>query len=746
MLRCVASSRCFVFDVEFSSALLAAERLAPWNSTLRTAHGHARLDHALPTRRTAPALRSKTSTRPHFAAFRETCQPTPSQFSRYSHALSPSQHNCPPDAAGELDEGTHGTAGEALGLVVGRRGGSCLHAAGNVEVGVAQAGSRAAALAEADDELLEEDGRSGGASETAAGVAQVGVARRDLFEVGVAEGQAPEEVVLGLTGNAQLVPQAVGLGEGGRVDIAHRDHAGAGERGDVHERVGLVDLRDVGERIGEHEAALGVGVVHLDGEAVACDDNVTGLGRLARGHVLGERRSTHDVDGQTQLGDGKRGGNDGSGAAHVGTHGLHARAGLEADSSRVEHDTLADVGDGRRVVVRSTLVDDLDKLGGLVGAGSDREERVHALLARPRLVVHDHLGVGHVLERRRDALAKDGGRHEVGGRLLELARPVLGLGVHLTCEPAQRRHAGHLVASILELLLGRVIGGALDRDDLDLLAALDSGVLAVRSILAARLEVVHGPQAEVGTDGGGVRALHRVERHGPLDGRVALVLGTSAEIADGLDTLGGGEADALELLVAQVRLLRGQEVRGGGRCGLLLAERDGGDGGAVVRVEDAELVGARRRRTRSLPLRRDIDVLGGGGAVGVDTHDDTGEVGRRRHGSEVGRGGGGGGGGAEGNERGCAMLVDKAAWRGSQAREETRGRSCQVGRGLADRLVARPHRASEGGGAHCPAAGIQSLCLFWRLFFSGFPTASLRKKKSAATFSVMLLPAQCAPS
>ncbi len=122
---------------------------------------------------------------------------------------------------------------------------------------------------------------------------------------------------------------------------------------------------------------------------------------------------------------------------------------------------------------------------------------------------------------------------------------------------------------------------------------------------------------------------------------------------------------------------------------------------------------------KPFPLRRDIDVLGGGGAVGVDTHDDTARLADedmvlklaevvvvvvvvvvvRKEASEVRN----------------ACRQGSMAWFASKGGDERSQLPSWAG--LADRLVARPHRASEGGGAHCPAAGIQSLCLFWRLFF-----------------------------
>ena len=65
--------------------------------------------------------------------------------------------------------------------------------------------------------------------------------------------------------NSSAVASFVRVQAGARV--AERHDAGAGERRVVDEEVGLERAR-VGERVGEDQAALGVGVDDLDGLAV----------------------------------------------------------------------------------------------------------------------------------------------------------------------------------------------------------------------------------------------------------------------------------------------------------------------------------------------------------------------------------------------------------------------------------------------------------------------------------------------
>src|SRR5699024_8182536 len=75
-----------------------------------------------------------------------------------------------------------------------------------------------------------------------------------------------------------------------------------GERGHVDEQIGLVGV-GVGEGIGEHQAALGVGVRDLDPLAAAHREHVAGTLRRRPGHVLGQRQPGGDPDRQTEIGD-----------------------------------------------------------------------------------------------------------------------------------------------------------------------------------------------------------------------------------------------------------------------------------------------------------------------------------------------------------------------------------------------------------------------------------------------------------
>ena len=114
------------------------------------------------------------------------------------------------------------------------------------------------------------------------------------------------------------------------------------------DRVGLVLRLRVVQRVGEHDAALGVGVQHLDRLARRRGDDVARpVGGAAR-HVLGGADHADHVQGQLEQRARAQHADHGRGARHVVLHLVHARGGLDRDAAGVERDALADEADGRR--------------------------------------------------------------------------------------------------------------------------------------------------------------------------------------------------------------------------------------------------------------------------------------------------------------------------------------------------------------------------------------------------------------
>src|SRR5687767_12793259 len=96
------------------------------------------------------------------------------------------------------------------------------------------------------------------------------------------------------------------------------------------------------EGVSEDEAAFGVGVDDLDGAAIHGGDDIAGLRCVAPRHVLGAGGDGNDVELRLELGDSTYGGDNGSGAGHVGFHGLHVGGRLDAYSPGIKGDALAD--------------------------------------------------------------------------------------------------------------------------------------------------------------------------------------------------------------------------------------------------------------------------------------------------------------------------------------------------------------------------------------------------------------------
>ena len=107
--------------------------------------------------------------------------------------------------------------------------------------------------------------------------------------------------------------------------LAERDDDGAGQGREVDHEFRLEPLLRVPERVGEDEAALGVGVDDLDGLARHRREDVAGAHGVAVGHVLDEADDADGVDLGLARRERVHEAGDRGGAAHVALHVLHAR-------------------------------------------------------------------------------------------------------------------------------------------------------------------------------------------------------------------------------------------------------------------------------------------------------------------------------------------------------------------------------------------------------------------------------------
>ena len=162
---------------------------------------------------------------------------------------------------------------------------------------------------------------------------------------------------------------------------AERHHAGAGEGGEVDDRVGL-GLGGERQAVGQDQTTLGVGVEHLDRLAVADLEHVAGAGGVTAEHVVGHRNPGPDLAWDLEVLQHRHGADDRRGAAHVALHRHHALAGLDRQAAGIEGDALADEGEeALRLALRR--VGQLDEAGRVGRPAVDAEQAAElALLDR----------------------------------------------------------------------------------------------------------------------------------------------------------------------------------------------------------------------------------------------------------------------------------------------------------------------------------------------------------------------------
>ncbi len=171
-----------------------------------------------------------------------------------------------------------------------------------------------------------------------------------------------------------------------------------------------------GQRVGQHQPALRIGVDHLDRGAVAHAQHVGravagGPGRVLRHGEHGDGRGRGSPPGQRQHRPGA-----GGGTRHVGPHLLHARGRLDAEAPGVEGDPLADehhrVGAGRAGPAQH---DQARRVGGPAPTASNPPSPARrSALPFSTSIVHPRLGQGREpLDEAAGVSVLDGSAHQV---------------------------------------------------------------------------------------------------------------------------------------------------------------------------------------------------------------------------------------------------------------------------------------------------------------------------------------------
>ena len=183
---------------------------------------------------------------------------------------------------------------------------------------------------------LDEHGAGDGPSKAATGVLHVRhVALQLLLVHVVPDGQLPGQLTNRLRSAPDLVSQVGVVAHKAGHLAAERHQAGAGERGEVHDTLGLIAL-GVGDPVGQDEPPFRVGVDDLDGRPVQRPQDVAGPDGLAAGHVLGCRDQADDPQRHAEAADGAHGTEHRRAPGHVHLHLLHPGRRLDGGAAGIE--------------------------------------------------------------------------------------------------------------------------------------------------------------------------------------------------------------------------------------------------------------------------------------------------------------------------------------------------------------------------------------------------------------------------
>jgi len=156
--------------------------------------------------------------------------------------------------------------------------------------------------------------------------------------------------------------------------------------------VRAAEAAGVGERVDEDQAALCVGIDHLDGLAGHAGDDIAGALGAAAGHILDGGDQGRHRHCRLELRDGLHGAEHGGAAAHVVLHFLHAIGGLDGNTAGVEGDAFPDQAE---VILGSGLagraVAQNDEGWRLVATLGDAQQGAHAEF--PHLVLIESLAL-----------------------------------------------------------------------------------------------------------------------------------------------------------------------------------------------------------------------------------------------------------------------------------------------------------------------------------------------------------------
>jgi hypothetical protein len=276
-------------------------------------------------------------------------------------------------------------------------------------------------------ELLQEDRGGHRAARPPAGIGHVGDIALQLIEVVVQRGHRPAAVAGALTHRLNRRQKRRRRAEHAGHDAAQRDHAGAGQGGDI-DQVRCAELPGKPQPVAEKQPALGVGVVHLHRLARRGPQDVSGLDGAAVRHVFGRRYHADHANGGLQQRRGAQRADDGGASCHVDLHPVHSFGGLDRDPAGVERNSLPDQAEHRAVGAIGRAVIEDDHAGGLGAALPDTQHQPHP--ARSERGFVEHLDGKSRGRQRTRPVGEHGGREHVRGLVAQGARQIRALGEH----------------------------------------------------------------------------------------------------------------------------------------------------------------------------------------------------------------------------------------------------------------------------------------------------------------------------
>ena len=226
--------------------------------------------------------------------------------------------------------------------------------------------------------------------------------------------QTPERFVFRRRAGQQASGQLVVEAEQGVIVVTQGSFRRAGQGRHVDNQLRLL-RRGVDQAIGQHQTAFGIGVHHLNIFTVAVANDVAQLEGVATHHVIRAAQvELHALVQTTGDGERQRAGN-GRRAAHVGLHGIHERALLQAVTAGIEGDTFPDqTGKDRRFFIAGWVVIQRQQDRRTLGATTHGVD-THVILFAQVFTFGD--AVGHLVVRH--------AAQQVNRALRQLLRPQL---------------------------------------------------------------------------------------------------------------------------------------------------------------------------------------------------------------------------------------------------------------------------------------------------------------------------------